>query len=107
MSEINTITLHVKLMASVQEGMGYITYVFENLEYTNPDFQYIMCVQFPNWEGLPPKNGDEGYVSLRYIQAGVDQWFDGKEFVFYKYTNVQFLKFVPIQAKKPTTLILD
>ena len=105
--EINEITIHAKLLASVQEGMGYLTYVFENLEFTDDDFQYIMCVRFPNWEGVLPKNGDEGYVSLRYIQAGVDKWFDGKEFVPYNYTNVQFLKFVPIQTKQTTTLTLD
>lgn len=99
--ETNEITIHAKLVAYVNEGMGYTTYVFENLEFNNDyDFQYIMCVCFPNWEGILPKNGDEGYVSLRYIQAGIDKWFNGKEFIPYNYTNVQFLKFIPIQAKQ-------
>ena len=99
--ETNEITIHAKLVAYVNEGMGYTTYVFENLEFNNDyDFQYIMCVCFPNWEGILPKNGDEGYVSLRYIQAGIDKWFNGKEFIPYNYTNVQFLKFIPIQPKQ-------
>lgn len=99
--ETNEITIHAKLVAYVNEGMGYTTYVFENLEFNNDyDFQYIMCVCFPNWEGILPKNGDEGYVSLRYIQAGIDKWFNGKEFIPYNYTNVQFLKFIPIQTEQ-------
>ena len=42
------------------------------------------------------KLGEEGYLQIRYISAGKDKWFDGKDFIPYKYTNIQFLKFVKI-----------
>lgn len=88
------ITLHVKLKAEYIDIGNYITYVFENLEYTNPDNQYIMCVQFPNWNQSKIEIGDVGYVNIRYVTEGISQWYDGEKMNVYKYTNVVFLKFI-------------
>lgn len=42
-------------------------------------------------------------------QAGVDKWFDGSEFIPYKYTCYQFLNFIdkPINIDKHETIILQ
>ncbi|WP_370841581.1 hypothetical protein [Gemmiger formicilis] len=40
------------------------------------------------------KLGDVGYVSLRYVEEGIDKWYDGKDFVPYKDSNIIFLKFI-------------
>ena len=61
---------------------------------------------FPNWNQRPIKIGDEGYLQIKYISAGKDTWFDGKDFIPYKYTNIQFLKFTKIKETK-LDLILD
>ena len=74
--------------------MGYTNYVFEDLEFTDYDYKYIMCVRFPNWNQTSFDYGDIGYVTVRYIREGIDTWYDGKEFIPYKYTNLVFLKFI-------------
>ena len=106
MIETNEVTLHARLVNEVKDLLGYTTYVFENLEGINSDFHYIMCVRFPNWDSHAFQIDDVGYVSLRFIQAGVDKWFDGKDFVPYNYTNVQFLKFVPEPVNHTNTLLV-
>ena len=88
------VTYHVKFLAESYDSAGYFTYVFENLEYTDIDYKYIMCVRFPNWEQEYFKIGDSGYLSVRYVTGGIDKWFDGTSFNYYKYTNIIFLKFV-------------
>lgn len=105
--ETKEVTYHAKLVAVYEDGMGYTNYVFERLEYNDIDFKNIMCVRFPNWNQSTIKLGDVGYVSVRYVEEGVDKWFDGEKFIPYKYTNIVFLKFV---HEKPITdgqIILD
>lgn len=87
--------------------MGYTNYVFKDLEYTNYDYQYIMCVRFPNWEQTTFDVGDEGFVTIRYVQEGVDKWFDGEGFNTYKYTNIIFLKFIHLkpETKQPEIIV--
>ena len=68
----------------VQRRLGYIHYVFEDLEYKYFLQKYIMCVRFPNWNQAVFNKGDEGYVTVRYVQEGITTWFDGKEFIPYK-----------------------
>lgn len=92
--ETKEVTYHVKFVAEYEDGMGYANYVFECLEYDNLDYKYIMCVRFPNWNQCSMKLGDVGYVSLRYVEEGIDKWYDGKDFVPYKETNIIFLKFI-------------
>ena len=53
--------------------MGYINYVFEDLEYQDNDYKYVMCVRFPNWNQAAFKLDDEGYVTVRYVREGVDK----------------------------------
>lgn len=83
-------TCHAKLVAKQTDCMGYTTFVFVNLD----NGEYIMCVMFPNWEQSYINLDDEGFVTTRYVEAGIDNWYNGKEFVPYKYTNIIFLKFV-------------
>ena len=93
------VTIHAKLVAEQSDGMGYTNYVFEDLEATDPDYKYVMCIRFPNWEqGLISLN-DIGFLSIRYVEEGVDKWFDGKNLIPYKYTNVIFLKFIEEKPK--------
>lgn len=92
------ITYYVQLKAKFNDIGGYITYVFENLKYNRYDNQYIMCVQFPNWEQSIINIGDVGYVNVKYVKAGVSEWYDGEKFNVYKYTNVIFLKFIKEQV---------
>ena len=86
--------------------MGYKTFIFEDLEFRRAEFKYITCVMFPNWNQGPIKVGDEGFLLIKQISAGIDTWFNGKEFIPYKYSNTQFLKFVKTQ-KQNSELILD
>lgn len=87
-------TYYVKLIAQQFDSLGYINYVFENLEYNNIDNHYIMCVRFPNWDQIPININDVGYLNIKYVEAGIDKWYNGTDFVPYKYTNVIFIKFI-------------
>ena len=91
------VTYHVKFLAESMDCMNYHTYVFENLEYTNCENHYIMCVRFPNWNQSIFNIGDIGFLNVRFVEAGVDKWFDGTGFNSYRYTNVIFMKFVFIK----------
>jgi hypothetical protein len=99
---VEEITLYVKLNAKSIDIGGYTTYVFENLNYKAYDTQYVMCVQFPNWNQSEIKVGDIGYVNVRYVEEGISKWYDGEKMNVYKYTNVVFLKFIkePEQINK-------
>ena len=101
------ITLHAKLKAVYQDIGGYITYVFENLDFKDYDYQYIMCVQFPNWNQDPIEIGDIGYVNVRYVKEGISQWYDGEKMNVYKYTNVIFLKFIKEQEQVDKEFLVD
>lgn len=103
---METVTYHAKLVATSNDGMGYINYVFEDLEFKDYDYKYIMCVRFPNWDQASFNQGDVGYVTIRYIREGIDQWYDGKDFIAYKYTNIMFMKFIP-EKENPTEIIID
>lgn len=101
------ITLRVQLKVKAIDIGGYITYVFENLEQTNIENKYIMCVQFPNWNQSVISIGDIGYVNVRYVKEGVSQWYDGEKMNVYKYTNVVFLKFVKEPEKVDKEFLID
>ena len=102
------ITLHVQLKAKYIDIGSYITYVFENLNYNDDlDSQYLMCVQFPNWNQDPIEIGDVGYVNVRYVKEGISQWYDGEKMNVYKYTNVIFLKFIKEQEPIDKTFLVD
>jgi hypothetical protein len=101
------VALYVKLNAKYIDVGGYITYVFENLNYKSYDQQYIMCVQFPNWNQSEINIGDVGYVNVRYVKEGVSQWYDGEKMNVYKYTNVVFLKFIKEPEKVNKEFLID
>ena len=96
------VTYRVKFLAENVDSMGYHSYVFENLDYDSWDNHYIMCVRFPNWEQNAFNIGDIGYLNVRYVEAGIDKWYDGEDFIFYRYTNVIFMKFI---LEKPMVVI--
>ena len=105
---MQTITLHVKLVAKQSDGFGYINYVFEDLEYQNYDYKYIMCVQFPNWNQFDINLNEVGFVTIRYVREGIDKWYDGKQFIDFLNTNCIFIKFIR-EKEEPsiTTMNLD
>jgi hypothetical protein len=101
------ITLHVQLKAKYIDIGEYITYVFENLDFKNYEDQYVMCVQFPNWNQSEIKINDIGYVNVRYVKEGISQWYDGEKMNVYKYTNVVFLKFIEEPKNVNIDFIVD
>lgn len=98
-------TYYVKLNAKFEDFGGYITYVFENKNFSKCEDKYIMCVQFPNWDQNEISINDVGYINVRYVEAGVSRWYDGENFNVYKYTNIIFLKF--IKEKTNVEIIVD
>ena len=52
---------------------------------------YIACIEFPNWTKDSFITGDKGYLTVKYVEQGVDKWFDGKDLIPYNYDNVIFL----------------
>jgi hypothetical protein len=101
------VTLYVELKAKYIDIGDYVTYVFENLNPKDCEDQYIMCVQFPNWNQFEIREGDKGYVNVRYVREGVSQWFDGEKMNVYKYTNVVFLKFIKEPEKVNKEFLID
>ena len=102
------VTYHAKLVAKIDDGIGYINYVFEDLEFQDYDYKYFMCVRFPNWECSHFDIDDVGYVTVKYVREGVDSWYDGSGFVKYKYTNIVFLKFVhEVKRTVVDTIFID
>lgn len=88
----------MKVEQVLHEPGGYVTYVFEILKKGDRNFlqsDFIMCVQYPNWDHRDLRVGEEGYLCYRDIQEGLDKYFDGKNMVSYKYSTTQFMKFVP------------
>lgn len=78
-----------------EDTQGYITYVFECLdEEMIEKTRYIMCTRFPNWDHRDIGLGEVGYLKFFEVQAGVDEWFDGKHMIPYKYNGCHFIKFI-------------
>lgn len=88
-----------KLVTLREDIGGYIIYVFELPEGKLPYDKYIMCTRFPNWESPILHIGDVGYLKYREVDAGVDKWFNGSEFIPYKYTGIHFIDFVNKKEK--------
>lgn len=94
-------TILAKLLASESDPMGYTTYVFECLdENIIRQTKYIMCTRFPNWDHRKIEIGEIGFLNFFEIKAGIDKWYDGKNFIPYRYNNIQFIKFVEKPDKK-------
>lgn len=90
-------TILAKLLETSNDLFGYITYVFEILEEEEIQFsnsKYLMCIRYPNWDHRPLEKGEVGYLKYNEVRAGLDTWYDGKDFIPYKYNDIQFLKFI-------------
>ena len=101
------ITYHVEVIGSYNQGFGYVWHIFRNLEPINPDTMYIACIEFPNWTKDSFITGDKGYLTVKYVQQGVDKWFDGKNLIPYNYDNIIFLVFKHEQRMITEEIMLD
>ena len=101
------ITYHVEVIGSYNQGFGYVWHIFRNLEPINPDTMYIACIEFPNWTKDSFITGDKGYLTVKYVEQGVDKWFDGKDLIPYNYDNVIFLVFKHEQRMVTEEIMLD
>ena len=104
---MTTITYHVEVVGSYNQGFGYVWHIFKNLEPINPDTMYIACIEFPNWTKDSFITGDKGYLTVKYVEQGVDKWFDGKNLIPYNCDNVIFLVFKHEQLTITEEIILD
>ena len=95
-------TCYAKLVAKQVDHFNYTTLVFQDLN----TLEYIMCVMFPNWEQSVINLGDKGFVTTKYVQAGIDKWFDGQSLHYYNYNCIQFIKFIDKKPNKTNTIIL-
>ena len=96
------VTIFSKLRAKLDEGLGYVTYVFENLEESKWNTKYKLFTRCPNWDHRAINIGEEGFLTYEDHIAGDSKWFDGKNFNFYRYTMSQFMKFIakPVEIKE-------
>jgi hypothetical protein len=95
-------TILALLEGKLDEGMGYQTYVFRNVEETKWDTKYKMVTRCPNWDHREINVGEEGFLTYEDHEAGKSQWFDGKDMQYYRYTMSQFIKFI-VKPKEVTT----
>lgn len=86
-------TVKAELVGKQEDSMGYIKYVFKAIHACY--FEYILCTRFPNWGSPPIEINDKGYLTYRKVRAGKDEWFNGEDFIPYRYTGTHFLSFVP------------
>lgn len=98
-----------KLLEKFNDGLGYVIYVFELLD--NEDklrekTKYIMCTQPPNWNAQEIQYDEVGYLEVKPVIAGVDEWFDGNTQQKYRYTNIWFIKFIPKHDKNSDDMIV-
>lgn len=103
------ITVFAELVASKQDLEGYITYVFKLLDdysIQQINSSYLMAVRYYNWVGDPILIGDKGYVKVKEVKAGIDQWWDGIKMNVYKYDDIIFYTFVPYQEPHQKEFIL-
>ena len=94
--------VHAQLEVMYEDMFGYITYVFKEVD----SDRYVMCVRFPNWNQSVINIGDSGFLKVRYVEEGKDEWFDGTNFIKYKNTDVIFLKFIH-EKSKINDIIID
>jgi hypothetical protein len=100
--ETQEITYHVVLKGFINNGTGYVNYVFENLEFQDYDYHYITAVRFPNWDCGNIKVGERGYVLVKYVQEGKDEWYDKETKEFNKYVDDE-----EERVDKATEILLD
>lgn len=102
------ITVYSQLIASEADLMGYITYVFKNLENAPFGHNYCMVTRLPNWNHRDIEIGEIGYLTYNEVVAGQDKWFcpDTGQMIPYNYTNIYFIKFVkPVDSSKKDIIL--
>jgi hypothetical protein len=103
------ITVFGELVASQKDLEGYITYVFKLLDdYSIKEMNssYLMAVRYYNWQDEPVTIGSKGFVKVKEVKAGVDQWWDGVKNNYYRYDDVIFYKFIPYIEDHQNEIIL-
>ena len=88
------VTAHVTVLAKEEDFGGYWILVFKDLDNKQFGKQYIMCVVCPNWQTRIPDIGERGYLNYETVVAGEDKYWDGNQFIPYRYTNIYFIKFI-------------
>ena len=89
---MNEKTIHAKLIAKQEDSMGYINYVFRDVDNVEERI-YVSCTRLPNWNCSDIELGDVGYLTTREVKAGEDTWYDGENNP-YKYNAVYFHLFI-------------
>lgn len=100
-------TSYCTLIEAECDVSNYITYVFkvnDDEEVKFLDSKYIMCVRYPNWDHRMIDKGESGYLTYNIVIAGKDTW--GVECTPYKYSAVQFIKFVDEKKKENEKFII-
>lgn len=64
-----------------------------------------MCVRYPNWDHFEIQKGDQGYLNVKEVFGGKDQWFDGISMQYYKYDQIIFYQFIKETEKYQTEII--
>lgn len=97
-------TIHAKLLTKRSDSMGYVVYVFQNLDFTDAFNKYVMCVRFPNWDHPNIEITELGFLEYRSVVAGKDSWYNSynNQYIPYKYTDNHFIKFIPETQNKET-----
>lgn len=102
-------TILAQLVAKSKDIDNYETYVFKLLDedsITKMNQSYVMCVRYPNWEAEEVNIGQVGYVKVHEVRAGIDQWFDGQQMNYYKYSDIIFYKFISKPQDQTNELFL-
>ena len=100
------ITILSEVLAFEEDLAGYVTYIFRNIESKDTFTEYVMCTKYPNWNCGDIKIGDIGFLTFEEHIAGLDKWFDGREYHYYNYTGIQLIKFIKKQDKPSQQIIL-
>ena len=62
---------------------------------------------YANWSSATINYGDIGYLEVKPVIAGIDEWYDGDTQQKYRYNNVWFIKFVPQRPKNVDDIIIQ
>ena len=100
------ITILSEVLTFEEDLAGYVTYIFRNIESKDTFTEYVMCTKYPNWDCGDIKIGDIGFLTFEEHIAGLDKWFDGREYHYYNYTGIQLIKFIKKQDKPSQQIIL-
>ena len=102
-------TTLAKLVAKQIDIGEYVTYAFEVVEEEERkrlSTKYIMCTRYPNWNHGTIDEGEVGYLDFEEVRAGIDKWFDGKDFIPYRYDDIQFIRFIEKPKTSPNKFVI-